>query len=563
VLVLVLALVALAGCMYVGLTEGDLRRLTSLPDYKGNLCGENGEGPYLYFCKEGEASLDLHHAICVDTCPGDGVSMSCGGSSQKSQQSYATTRFARSLCLPRGNDFLKNQADSVFQTNTFLQAVYSVLVLVSEIEPIGISLVAASILSFLYLALISCCAEPLIILGLFFIIAAPGSVGGVLIYGSQHEDWLVLNGTTFSTGYDLEFGIACCCASALVICVTVSKAASIKASAATVQEASACVMEMPVLLIEPWLSTAFKVALGVPFFMGFTLLDFAGASSEEVDFTSGNQIYQASGLVLICMVVYFVIWCFLFELQHAISQFVTIYAAEVWFFKVQNSRSSFGIGDLAQAFFAAISYHLGSLIYGSLLISALRGPRVLGLILTRAAGEPGNPVSACLATICSCFLGCALQVVEYATNMSYMDIALRGTGYIEGAENAAVAVRTHAHGGGVAFTEGSATIFSIIGVCLVAAGTGCSTWFICTSVDRYSNPESEEHVGDVKRLTAFTVVLGGLVAAPFSSMFDTVADTMVFCASQPAANGFLPADGFGLSGLVGSWFGGGYQGQGH
>jgi len=400
-------------------------------------------------------------------------------------------------------------------------------------------------------------------LGLFFIIAAPGSIGGVLIYGSQHEDWLVLNGTTFSTGYDLELGIACCCASALVICVTVSKAASIKASAATVQEASACVMEMPMLLIEPWLSTAFKVALGVPFFMGFALLDFAGKISDEVDFQSDVQIYQASGLVYICTVIYFVIWCFLFELQHAISQFVTIYAAEVWFFKIQQTRSSFGIADLVQAFFAAMSYHLGSLIYGSLLISAFRGPRVFCLILTRAAGEPGNPVSACLAAICSCFLGCAAKVIEYATNMSYMDIALRGTGFIEGAENAAAAVRTHAHGGGVAFTEGSATVFSIIGVCLVAAGTGCSTWLLCTSVDRYSNPDSEEHVGDVTSLTALTVVLGGLLAAPFSSMFDTVADTMVYCASQPAANGFLPPDAFGFGGLIGNFFGGGVQGQGH
>eukprot|EP00435_Cladocopium_sp_Y103_P005963 s4207_g1.t3 len=39
-------------CISEAVEKGSFQRLTSLPDFEGNLCGTNGQGPYLYFCRE-------------------------------------------------------------------------------------------------------------------------------------------------------------------------------------------------------------------------------------------------------------------------------------------------------------------------------------------------------------------------------------------------------------------------------------------------------------------------------------------------------------------------------
>eukprot|EP00438_Fugacium_kawagutii_P020493 Skav224517 [mRNA] locus=scaffold4480:68760:69583:+ [translate_table: standard] len=97
-----LFLAALLGfhlCIAEAWEKGGFQRLTALPDFEGNLCGSNGQGPYLYFC-QAAGGLDFQHQICLESCPADSSSqIFCRGTGTQ-QMSYATHPLAGMICMP-------------------------------------------------------------------------------------------------------------------------------------------------------------------------------------------------------------------------------------------------------------------------------------------------------------------------------------------------------------------------------------------------------------------------------------------------------------------------------
>ena len=56
----VAAIVGFFFCISQGSEKGGFQRLTALPDFEGNLCGTNGQGPYLYFCRQEGIGVTAH-----------------------------------------------------------------------------------------------------------------------------------------------------------------------------------------------------------------------------------------------------------------------------------------------------------------------------------------------------------------------------------------------------------------------------------------------------------------------------------------------------------------------
>ncbi|KIJ18726.1 hypothetical protein PAXINDRAFT_167282 [Paxillus involutus ATCC 200175] len=87
------------------------------------------------------------------------------------------------------------------------------------------------------------------------------------------------------------------------------------------------------------------------------------------------------------------------------------------------------------AFCRASTFSLGSIAFGSLIVTILE---LLRLILNAArsnASAGGNPVEACLACCASLFISCIENLVEYFNRYAYIEIALYGKSYIQAAKD--------------------------------------------------------------------------------------------------------------------------------
>lgn len=87
------------------------------------------------------------------------------------------------------------------------------------------------------------------------------------------------------------------------------------------------------------------------------------------------------------------------------------------------------------AFVRASTLSLGSIAFGSLIVTLLELLRVLLNLASQEAAQDGNPVLAILACCASCFVSCIEGMVEYFNKYAYIEIALYGKPYITAAKD--------------------------------------------------------------------------------------------------------------------------------
>ncbi|KAJ3570358.1 hypothetical protein NP233_g4447 [Leucocoprinus birnbaumii] len=87
------------------------------------------------------------------------------------------------------------------------------------------------------------------------------------------------------------------------------------------------------------------------------------------------------------------------------------------------------------AFGRASTLSLGSIAFGSLIVTLLDLTRMILEAVRNSAAQDGNPVEACLACCAACFVGCIQNMVEYFNRYAYIEIALYGKPYLPAAKD--------------------------------------------------------------------------------------------------------------------------------
>jgi hypothetical protein len=82
------------------------------------------------------------------------------------------------------------------------------------------------------------------------------------------------------------------------------------------------------------------------------------------------------------------------------------------------------------AFGRASTLSLGSIAFGSLIVTLLELLRMILRAAEANANADGHPVEACLACCAACFIGCIESMVEYFNRYAYIEIALYGKSYL-------------------------------------------------------------------------------------------------------------------------------------
>ncbi|KAK2463281.1 hypothetical protein APHAL10511_004936 [Amanita phalloides] len=103
----------------------------------------------------------------------------------------------------------------------------------------------------------------------------------------------------------------------------------------------------------------------------------------------------------------------------------------------------FGPRDMGQmpdhptlsSFGRASTVSLGSIAFGSLVVTLLELLRLILNAAQSSANAEGHPVEACLACCAACFIGCLESLIEYFNRYAYIEIALYGKPYVEAAKD--------------------------------------------------------------------------------------------------------------------------------
>ncbi|EJD03315.1 DUF580-domain-containing protein [Fomitiporia mediterranea MF3/22] len=87
------------------------------------------------------------------------------------------------------------------------------------------------------------------------------------------------------------------------------------------------------------------------------------------------------------------------------------------------------------SFLRASTFSLGSIAFGSLIVTLLEILRIVLDAARQNANADGHPIEAILACCAACFIGCIESMVEYFNRYAYIEIALYGKPYIRAARD--------------------------------------------------------------------------------------------------------------------------------
>jgi len=459
-------------------------------------------------------------------------------------QGYPSVPVANVLCFPKVGEF-QGQVMGIAGSNEFFEIALDINSLTSNAEVLWMAVALAVIIAFIFLCLVEYLGLFLMRLSVAFVVTAPAAIGvyflalwyqdetspiasqiATMSQGYIADDQALLVAGTFGVGVSIIFGLLAC-----------FQYSSLMKATEAAQEAADCIMTMPTLLAEPVLSLILKV----PFIVGGVVLILVLVTSgdyQSVDLTKPSSLFNPDDLALTSAVYATFMFLWLMELLHYISVFVVVYTAETWYFKhYGTSRTNFcgtcGPAVMLQAYCAAVTSHLGSLIFASFLMVTLRIVRwIVKAFLSAQEGLSTNPVTSCIAEALSIFtaacLACVQRILDLTSQVALMDIAYHGDSGFCGATQHALEVIFSNRSAWLA-VEGVCFVFIAVGIAGIGAGTCVLTYMITVSVTRYTDVESPNHVSDPREVAIVAGVIGVFLGWTMLHPFITIADTMAYC----------------------------------
>ncbi|KAI0696716.1 DUF580-domain-containing protein [Cytidiella melzeri] len=106
-----------------------------------------------------------------------------------------------------------------------------------------------------------------------------------------------------------------------------------------------------------------------------------------------------------------------------------------WYYFGPREQGQMPSHPTLSAFVRASTLSLGSIAFGSLIVTILELIRILLEIVKDNASSDGHPVEVCLALCAQCFVGCIEGMVEYFNRYAYIEIALYGKSYLSAAKD--------------------------------------------------------------------------------------------------------------------------------
>lgn len=182
---------------------------------------------------------------------------------------------------------------------------------------------------------------------------------------------------------------------------------------------------------------------------------------------------------------------------------------------------SFGISNFEPFAFEIFSYHLGTLAFGSLIITICRIIRVILEFIDQKLKKYDNEVTKCLLCCCKCFFWCLEKFLRFLNKNAYIMCAIHGKPFCTSARDAFnLLMRNFLRV--IALDKVTEFLFFLTKV-LITVGMGAATYFYFTN-ERFG---VQLHYIQVP----IVIVMIGtyLISSVFFGVYSMAVDTLFMC----------------------------------
>lgn len=185
---------------------------------------------------------------------------------------------------------------------------------------------------------------------------------------------------------------------------------------------------------------------------------------------------------------------------------------------------------LKSSIYRTFRYHLGSIAFGTLVISLVQMIRAVFEYVdkkVKAAEKNGGASSKLLSYLMCCIrccLWCIDKIVKFISRNAFILIALKGSSYCSSAGTAVRVIMANLAQIAVINTVGDAFIFIAK---LSVAATSAFIALLATDLDRYNDPTSSQLLSSPLIPVVFTFLLGYVIAWVFFLVYEIAVDTII------------------------------------
>ncbi|XP_063147303.1 choline transporter-like protein 4 [Candoia aspera] len=227
------------------------------------------------------------------------------------------------------------------------------------------------------------------------------------------------------------------------------------------------------------------------------------------------QIYNVVGFL----------WCVNFVIALGQCVLAGAFASYYWAF---NKPQDIPACALASAFLRTLRYHIGSLAFGSLILTIVQLIRMILQYLDHKLKGSNNAAARCILCCLKCCFWCLEKFIKFLNRNAYIMIAIYGKNFCTSAKNAFKLLMRNVLR--VVVLDKITDLLLLFGKLLVVGGIGVLSFFFFTGRIPIDDPRFRSPVLNYYWLPILTVVVGAyLIAQGFFTVYNMCVDTLFLC----------------------------------
>jgi len=217
---------------------------------------------------------------------------------------------------------------------------------------------------------------------------------------------------------------------------------------------------------------------------------------------------------------------------HAISQHATANAVGVWYFAptgfqgglpvkvIPGGGALCNLGLTLRSICLGVSYHVGSLAFGSLVVTIAQIVRLMFFWAKEVEGEQSNAVTKCLIKVGNCIAQCLERFLRFISNQAYIQIALTGRGFCESCGIAFAMFARHPLRFG--FVYKASLLVEFLGVVVVAGVSTLAAYLAFEKLPQSVLPTLSSPVAPLAVVALGSALIGTAIMHPFSTACSAI-----------------------------------------
>lgn len=174
--------------------------------------------------------------------------------------------------------------------------------------------------------------------------------------------------------------------------------------------------------------------IGFAIFVAFFIITSA-AGTLETTFKDGQYqtFVKQDGTMIAAAIINVIAFLWFTQFLIGCQHFIIAGTAIKWYFTRDKTRI---LSPIKLSFYQLIEYHLGSVCFGSMVITIVKILKLIGGIIKKFSEHANSYSAHCLASCCATCIEYFTKLIEYLVRNTYIIIAKEGTPFIKSGKRA-------------------------------------------------------------------------------------------------------------------------------